>query len=215
MSAIDAGLLALVRAYRLRFADAPGLPSEAELIEPILQQLLSAHSESFFSTLDELPGAVSIKPSELAELLRMAIGADECKRSLANSEQEADTAFGLWTSAKRILSDPQFGKTRARRYSRALYELGLVAEKNGEGRIDPTPRRAAELYFLLRTGGHTHENGCLVEVDPCSHDDAVQAVMSRLDISDWDSLERAWRRIEEKTGRPVHPRYNAEVYPVK
>lgn len=115
------------------------------------------------------------------------------KRRLAESEREADAAWVLIYSAGRIIEDKSKG-TPHQRYSKALYELGLIGEKHGEGRGSIRYQTIADRYHHLRTGGYEGQrNGPPKKIEPHTHDEAVSTIFTEFDI-DWAALQRAWRR---------------------
>lgn len=79
----------------------------------------------------------------------------------------------LWNGAKQVLDGKHGGGNRKDRYANALYQLGLTGEENGEGRTKNAHIEAAELYYLLRTGGDIVENGKIQSIEARSHADAV------------------------------------------
>lgn len=205
---------ALVAAYKKRHSEYE-LQNEEVLTRYVLQEVNNPHgAKNLSAILDDSPGFVQLKPSEIIELLQMSMQADALLVQLKNSQSEADGMIKLWNGAKQVLDGKRGGGNRKDRYADALYQLGLTGEQNGEGRTKNAHIEAAELYFLLRTGGHIVKNGKLQLIEARSHADAVQLVEQEFK-TEWESLERAWSRIKQKTGKTIRPSYQAEVYPIK
>lgn len=220
MDAIKPALDALICAYKVYFAGAPGMPNDDVLIDYMLCQIQNAPAaKQLGQTLDEKSVAGFIKPSALIALVQCALEVKQLRRRLADSKKEADIAWNLIGSAGRIIRGKK--GTAHVRYSAALYELGLIGEKHGQDRSDPKYQEAAERYYFLRTGGYEFHKGELINFDPCGHDDSVATVMDEFNVEDWGSLERAWRRIDRREALAgskrdkIQPSYDAEVFPVK
>lgn len=208
MDAIKPALDALICAYKVYFAGAPGMPNDDVLIDYMVRQIQNpAAAKQLGQTLDEKSVDGFIKPSALIALVQCALEVKQLRRRLADSKKEADIAWNLIGSAGRIIQKKE--GTAHKRYSDALYELGLIGEKHGQDRSDSKHQEAADRYYSLRTGGHKRHNGESIHVDARNHDDSVTAVMNEFNVRDWESLERTWRR------KGIQVSYDAEVFPVK
>lgn len=204
---------ALVAAYKKRHSESEP-QNEEVLTRYVLQAVNNPHgAKNLSATLDDSPGLVQLKPSDFIELLQMAMQAEALLVQLKNSQSEADGMIKLWNGAKQVLDGKHGGENRKNRYADALYQLGLTGEENGEGRTKNAHIEAAELYYLLRTGGDIVENGKLQSIEARSHADAVLFVEHKFK-TEWESLVRAWSRIKQKTGKTIRPSYKAEVYPI-
>lgn len=208
MDVIKPALNALICAYKVYFASAPGMPNDDVLIDYMVRQIQNpAAAKKLGQTLDEKSVDGFIKPSALIALVQCALEVKQLRRRLADSEKEADIAWNLIGGAGRIIQKKE--GTAHKRYSGALYELGLIGEKSGQDRSDSKHKDAADRYFFLRTGGYEFHKGELINFDPCGHDDSVATVMDEFNVEDWGSLERTWRR------KGIQVSYDAEVFPVK
>lgn len=204
---------ALVAAYKKRHSESEP-QNEEVLTRYVLQAVNNPHgAKNLSATLDDSPGLVQLKPSDFIELLQMAMQAEALLVQLKNSQSEADGMIKLWNGAKQVLDGKHGGGNRKDRYANALYQLGLTGEENGEGRTKNAHIEAAELYYLLRTGGDIVENGKIQSIEARSHADAVLFVEQEFK-TEWESLVRAWSRIKQKTGKTIRPSYKAEVYPI-
>ncbi len=214
---IRPALVALVNAYKNRHAGAP-MPDDDVLTRCMLQQIQNPHgAKSLGLVLDENVGDGFIKPSALIALVQSAIEAKHLRIALDASKKEADVAWAAISSASKILR--KRGKkgtlnyalygTAHKRHSAALYALGLIGEKHGEGRGGIHYQMIADRYHLLREGGYEGQwNGPPKKIEPLTHDEAVSAIHTEFDI-DWASLQRAWRRhgIKVSTTAEVFPRH--------
>ena len=192
MDAKRAGLVALVEAYKVRVRGAT-LPSDDVLLGSVLQQIGYPHgAESLAATLDDVPGSVQLKPSELIDLLQKAFEVDSLKQRLKASEAEADEALKGIYDAHRIMKDARHG-TPGERQSMALKRLGLLRGPKGKGRLNPKYQEAADHYFFLRTGGHTFVSGQLTRIEKLSHEQAIKVVSDKACLS-WETLVRMWKK---------------------
>lgn len=204
MDAKRAGLVALVEAYKARVGSKP-LPGDDVLLGNVLQQIGNSYgAESLAALLDEVPGSVQLRPSELIGLLQKTLEAEELLARLKVAEDEANEAWKGIYEAHRIMKDARNG-TPGKRQSMALKHLGLLHEPKGKGRLNPKYKEAADHYFLLRVGGHYLVNGELTCVEKHSHEQAMKAVSDRFCYS-LETLERMWKKHK------INVRYDAPVF---
>jgi hypothetical protein len=205
--AIKIALQALVLAYRARHAPAADATDDAVVARYVLQQIQNPDgAKDLGASLEDKPGEIAIAPSLLIALIQSALSAKELERRLADSEREANEAWGAIYEAHRIMSSKSNGSTSARQ-SEALKRLGLLKPPRNKGTVKPMYREAANLYYLLRCGGLGHVDGALQQIEPHSHDEAVLKV-ERFARINWDELARAWRRYG------IEVRTEAEVFPI-
>lgn len=215
--AVKAALVALVDVYKVRFAGTSPPDDDDGLMCYFIQQIRNPHGAKCLAmSLDGVNCESHIKPSLLIDLVQSALDEDGLNERLSRSEKEADEAWARLESARRLLKKrpakgtPEYKLygTAHKRHSAALYELGLIGEAHGDERDDQKHNDAAERYYILRTGGHTHQDGVLVKIDPHGHDAAVDIVMEEFALNDWASLERSCRK------KGISLLYEAEVFPV-
>lgn len=206
--AIKPALLALVRAYRKCVAPAADATADEVIAPSVLQQIQSPDGAAdLAASLDDNPGEVAIAPSVLIALIQSAIHAQDLERRLADSEREADEAWGAIDDARRIMTSGANVSTRERQ-SEALRRLKLLRAAHNKGTMNPAYQEAARLYYRLRCGGHTpQKDGPPIPYAALSHDDAVREVEKFARIG-WDELARAWRRYG------IEVRTEAEVFPI-
>lgn len=206
--AIKAALLALVRAYRARHAPAADATDDAVIARYVLQQIQNPDgAKDLGASLDDKPGVVNIAPSVLIVLIQSALSAKELERRLADSEREANEAWGAIGTVKAIMASGR--GTPAERSAQALRAVGALAKPHNEGAVNPKYRAAADLYFNLRSGGLgglVCIDGELKLIKPHSHADAVAIVNREFNI-EWQSLQRVCRRhgIALKTRAAAFP----------
>lgn len=193
-AAAHAGFMALVEAYKLRMAGAPHMPSDEQLLSYLVDAVRGANGtqSSLPLALDEVPGVVQLPPSVLMALLRAVLDGQATKQQLEVAEAEANDAWGGICEASLIMSNPRLGSP-AQRQAMALKRLGLVREPHGKGRSNPRYGEAADRYYQLRTGGHHHVNGELINANKMTHDEAVSVICDEFRI-DWETLVRTWNR---------------------
>ena len=225
MKIIRPALVALANAYKARHAGAPMMPDDDVLMRSILQQIQNPDgAKQLGLVLDEAAGDGFIKPSALIALVKSAIEVEHLRIALDASTKEADEVWKAISIAREHLQD-RFEKgtadylrygTAHKRYSAALYELGLIGEKHGEGRGRVHYKSIADRYYLLRTGGYkANWNGPPEKIEPHTHGEAVKVILKEFSIeespkggSPWESLQRRWRwhGIKVLTKAEVFPR---------
>lgn len=215
MEIIRPALAALANAYKARFAGAP-MPDDDVLVQSMLHDIQNPHgAKTLGLVLDEAAGDGFIKPSALIALVQSAIEAESLQIALEASKKETHEAWAAIGGAFKILkkrgrkgtADYALYGTAHKRHSAALYELGLIGEKHGEGRGCTYYQMIADRYHLLREGGYEGQrNGPPKKLEPHTHDEAVGAIHTEFDI-DWAALQRAWRRHGIKVST------NAEIFP--
>jgi hypothetical protein len=190
--AVNAALLALAHAQLDSMGEFPGgHPTSEEYLATakwILEQIRVDGQIEF-----RAPQSAMLPADALLRLVADAIGLPSLQDALARERSELDGLWETWKQARDVdMKRPT--ETHHQRAHAALFRLGLVGKRGGEGKTKRDNRLIVMTYNTLRVGGHVFNgDGILERVETHDRAAAVAKIEEWYSIS-WDSFTRDCRR---------------------